>query len=183
MRSEASLSPVESYEYVIWVIFLPNTLLLVDSGLVSDNGIISEKIKKSNDALASMDGGTSLPQQQSVLGSSASSAYNLNKGSVVSLSRNNPPLSASSSNFFPLPTAVLGGVFLADLAPLEQLVVRQLVALKLQTMMEKHLTYEEISEMTEPGKPKVWGKLFGAFKGGKKSESKKGMWTLSPFIK
>jgi hypothetical protein len=149
--------------------------MLVDSEAVSDTVMISEKIKKSNDALASMDDKSGLSKSATGAPNAVSPVDGVGKGTLNRMSK---LMETSSSNMSGSSNTVGGdallkkGVFLNDLGPLEQLVVRQLSSLKLQSMMEKFLSYEEIAEMTEPGKQGVWGKFLGAFKPGKKSAVK-----------
>jgi hypothetical protein len=161
------VSSVESDEYVSCL------TLLVDSEAVSDTVMISEKIKKSNDALESMDDKSGILKSAS--GSNFPPVDAAGKGTLSRMSKILEPSGLNgggSSNTLGGDDLLKKGVFLNDLGPLEQLVVRQLSSLKLQSMMEKFLSYEEIAEMTEPEKQGVWGKFLGAFKPGKKSTVK-----------
>jgi hypothetical protein len=168
------MSTAESNEYV-YCIFNR----VVDPDAVSDAVMISEKIKRSNDALATMEdiGGSKLGSGPKTLSADEGIAK-LPDSLSLSLSRNRASLPASkaldmnqsgSSQTFGVGEALLKrGVFLNELGALEQLVVRQLASLKLQSMMEKLLPEDEIVDMTDSGKQGVWGKFLGAFKPGKK---------------
>lgn len=123
--------------------------------------MMSEKIKRSNDALASMDDKSS--PAKLVFPSSASSVADELQNSSL---KESPKVQSSPAA---VESSASRKIYLSDLGPLEQLVVRQLATLKLQSMLEKFISYEEIAEMSEPGKQGVFEKFLGAFKSGKKN--------------